>query len=519
MAFVTPFSGDKRPSIESDFISGRASGNVADQYSNKINKNKIKMENNVNSVPKSKSSKSRGRSGGNTSKTRISQNKGKGSVSVNLDANIKFGGRSNSKSESLFSYDVSGSEVAANYNGGTDHTLFRDWNVTALRPSLTTADDVSSNVVTCEFRNLELGYVAGSTYFDQLLIIYNIWFKDVCEATNNSTSALKTINKDDIIIYLSNVAKAYDKLIQLQVLLGWNPKDHNYYDKSLRSIAVAASETTLISTRNKLREALVPHVLPHKVLTYIKWLRETKLQNSAPESTKLSFKDADTIALMDNLCSGGSVDDYVGVIKGIIQDLHKLNPQIPPVLSSNVESTDFVDVWKYCENVHNSASYDKNWLDIYNNQPTFMSKDGVSVSYPDDNNKRARFVAISQNPPLSLSMSSFASSYLNNTGLPFQSLYQQIKVDGQAVAHTHFYTFYKSKDDTTPSLRGVEHWYEIASDSTHVVDDVNVSALANTKFISRVKGDGVYEIFADSENIEMAQRMALHEMLIDREKY
>jgi hypothetical protein len=284
----------------------------------------------------------------------------------------------------------------------------------------------------------------------------------------------------------------------------WSPSSNDYYDRSLRALAVKVSTPFVLEQRSNLRQALIPHVLPHDWMMYIKWLRETKLQNSTPESTKLRFNSYYGVSLIDELFGGTSATAWSSHVEAIIEELNALKPQIPAVLINNVNCVQLKNVKDYYTGVHNNATFDPDFNDIFNNRPHTWEGPGGINQYPSTSISDTAFAAFHSATPYSMALAALNKQH-SLTGVPFEGKTKLIQVSDQTIANNRFQL---SENSTSQfRIRGVERWFEPSDDSTHVVDLTNTGGLEQG--MSTPKGVDTVAFAADISNIRMAARESL----------
>jgi len=441
--------------------------------------------------------------------------KGKRNTKTNVPNNkylpipTRMNDRDGSKSSlnitsSDFGYDIQGATQATPYQGKRDTTLFRDYN----QPSKINYDEevISTNAISNSIKLLDINLKASLQwgYQEAWTVILNMMTRDVISNTRAAAGAMNILS--DITKYFNTVIPAYDLLIELEVIQAWSPASNDYYDRSLRALAVAASPPDILEYRAQLRQALIPHVLPHDWMMYIKWLRETKLQNTTPESTKLRFNSRYGVALINGLFKGTSIDDWTGRVNSVITDLNALNPAIPATLINNVNCVQLKNVKDYYTGVHNSATYDPDFNDIFNNRVITWENNGIVYQYPNLELSHPCYAAFHSDTPYSMALASL-DKQRGFGGVPLEGELSRVKVDTQAVFHNSFQISESTSGITTHTIRGIEHWDESCDDSTHVIDLQGNGTL--DRGVSTPKGINTTAFVVDFSNIHMAARESL----------
>lgn len=429
-----------------------------------------------------------------------------------------------------YSFDITGSDTATLYNGDRDDTLFRDFNVNGELPSGGTlaAPAVSPNTITNTFKILNFDFeecIKNSAYKNTWRAIYKEIFQEVMAKTKLSAGALAVVTYDNMTNYIKNVMKAYDMLVSLEVLMAWGPKDTRYFDTSLRRLAVDASSVELVSARNRLREELRVHLLPSSFMRYIRFMREYKLRNATPESTKLAFVSSDTALLIKGLVSTDSADthveEYINKIDAMITVLEtsaSVDPRLPAQIVNNVTVVPFEGVRNHWSDMHNSAVYDSDFVDVFNNLPAGVQAGSTRVAYPQVDvansvtSQATVYAAFAHDQPSSLAVSSLGCQFFNNPnaygincGLPLAGPQGVVKFDGQLLTNHFTVVWINANDQIT---RSIEKWYEYVCDSVHKVD-MNPNAITTSITVSAPQGEACRQYYAGQSNIRMAQRRAL----------
>jgi hypothetical protein len=406
-----------------------------------------------------------------------------------------------------FGYDIQGTNQAAKYQGKRDTTLFRDYN---QQSQITTEPEIAINAITNSIKLLDIDFNQSLNFEgfkDAWNVILNMITRDIVSNTRAASGALTIL--PDITNYFSTVAGAFDLLIELEVIQAWSPSSNDYYDRSFRALAVAASTPEILEFRANLRQALIPHVLPHDWMTYIKWLRETKLQNATPESTKLRFHSQHGVALINGLFTSTSIQSWTDQVAAIITELNELKVQIPAVLINNVNCVQLKNVKEYYTGVHNSAVYDPDFNDVFNNRILAWEGSAGQNQYPEMGVGDPCYAAFHSATPLSIALASLYKQRGYN-GVPLEGKTSWISVDDQVIKNNTFQI--SESAGSVFRIRGRERWYESSDDSTHIIDLSTPGILIQGMSIP--KGIESVSFVADYSNIHMAARESLTAMTL-----
>jgi hypothetical protein len=250
------------------------------------NQAQIRTNNRNANVPNENTRPSGQRVGGRVNNRRVNNNNRP--IPVAPIMRVRNGDRRNNNSNlnvvaGDFGFNIDGSKSPNIYQGHHDLTLFRDYNKNSVRnPDTGLNQNNYTNAIKMLTINFGESIDGTSGYFDAFNIIQNKIERSIIASTKASKGALDIITGSNVRKYLDTVIQAYDFLIELEVMQAWDPESNRYYDKTLRGLASSMSVANVLETRNQLRMALIPHVLPMQWMQYIKWLRETKLQNEVP---------------------------------------------------------------------------------------------------------------------------------------------------------------------------------------------------------------------------------------------
>lgn len=470
------------------------------------------VQSNANASTNTKSGRSGKRTGG-----KVTRNKYK---SFDLPVAVAPNNRQNSASHSSlnitssdFGFDVNGSASPTPYNDKRDQTLFRDYN---QRSTLEDGDNqLNTNNVTNSLKLLEINlkdslYFPGA-YGEAWDVIRNCITRDIVSNTKSAKGAVDLI--DDIVKYFSSVSSAFDLLIELEVMQAWSPSSNDYYNRSYRALAELTTTPEILEQRARLRQALIPHVLPLEWMNYIKWVRETKLENSTPESVKQRFISSNGALLMNAAFNGATPVDWKVEVDNTIQALNNLNSRIPATLLSNVNSVNLKNVKEYYTGVHNSAVFDADYNDVFNNRVIYWElPDGSKMHYPKRIGEPC-YAAFSSETPISMAVAGLFRQR-GGYGLPIEGPPSTVKVGGQGLGHNTFQITEEESPSTgsTHTIRGLEKWYEFVDNTTHIID-INTDGSINYA-ISTPKGTDVVSFVADTSNMAMAARESFTAMTL-----
>lgn len=334
-----------------------------------------------------------------------------------------------------FGYSVDGSPNPIDFVDGRDVTLFRDYNVRSQVTSITAEGQTNlQNDITNQFKTLNINPKASwdsDGYRSQIYVILDIIRRDVIA---NSITKAATDVLDGLPKYLSTITIAYATLIQIEGLQAWNPGENSYYDRSLRHLANKMSKADIIDLRNELREALIPHVLPVGWMKYIKWLYSAHLRNHSPYSTKLRFLSGHLIRLASNLLKDESYDDFSTYVKGLVDAVRAVDQNTPSVMLKAVTCIDFANVKAHYDGAFNSASYDAEWNNIFNNRRVLYrlgtAPEGEVKSFPTAGD--VYYSCLDTVNPYSMVLAdSSRQASPDNPGLPLEDNVEVVKITGQ----------------------------------------------------------------------------------------
>jgi len=478
------------------------------------NQAQIRMNVNANTNTENQS-RSGGRIGGRN-KTKRNQKSKTPAIPFPVRGNDNFS--SNTKltiNQGDFGYDISGAGSPSNFVGSRDQTLFRDYNQISeivIENTEGGTRELNSNLVTNSIKILETdlkhSLENSSAYEGAFDVIYNILYRDVTNSTKSASGALSAIEKTAITDYLHNILKGFDTLIELETMQAWSPSNTSEFDRCLRKIASLSSNTDILEVRSKLRQALIPHVLPIGWMNYIKWIRQTHTTGTANESTKLRFNSVGMVNLMNALFRGESIDNWIIDMNNITQAVQTSSARLPAVIMSNVTSIPFGNVKDHYSNVYVSANYDEEFCNIFNNRiARWNLSDGFAAQYPSINADHVAYAAFSSPNPYSLAVADL-SKQGSRSGLPLEGDLLVTAVDDQTTKNSRFHVL--EDNQGTFKIRGLERWYDYCDDSVHMVD-LKSDGRPDSE-ISIPRSNETVMIVASRQNIRMAQREALNSM-------
>lgn len=469
--------------------------------------NRAQIRTNVNAnMNESRNSKPSGRRAGGKGKSRKTNQRPSTPVAM-FTRNRSDDTKSRSSltvNQSDFGYDIGGSNTPASFSGSVDQTLFRDYNIVSKINDQGMTKLISNNITnTIKSLSLDLNASLANSgnYKSAYEVIYNIIYRDVASSTRGAAGALRAIERTGLMDYLTLVVGGFDILIDLETLQAWDPSDTSSFDRSLRKLASLASTTQLLEVRTKLRQSLIPHVLPLGWMKYIKWLRQTHLSGPASESTKLRFNSAKTINLIDLLSGNKDITVWAKDITDLADKISATDPSIPAIIMSNVTTVPFGNVKDHYSDVYKSASYDPEFCNLFNNRTVVWADGAVTSQYPKRTKSETAFAAFNTTTPYSLSLANL-SSQVDKSGLPLEGDLVTVKVSNQVLEHSTFNLLEVS--DNMFSIRGVERWFESRDDSTHTVDITSDKVLKAA--VSMPRNNETMVFVAAESNISMAQR-------------
>jgi len=413
-----------------------------------------------------------------------------------------------------FSQNIDGTNSPVNFNDRRDTTIFRDFNQRSRYFGET--DEVLQNDVTNSLKLLEINlndsFIYPDSFGEGWDVIRNAMTRDIIGNTKSAKGALDIL--DDVQDYFSTVCDAFDLLIELEVMQAWSPSEKESYNRSYRAIAEFTSVPEILNYRSRLRQALIPHVLPFEWMEYIKWIRETKLESPVKQSGKLRFISSAGAHLIDDLYRGNTPTDWQTRITDAVIALNNLKAQIPAILLYNVESVDLRNVKDCYTGVHNSAAFDADWNDIFNNRVhTWVKAGGQTAQYPSISSTSKVYASFSTDTPILMALGALNRQHLGY-GLPLEGPVTTAQLGSQGLANSVFQITetFNSSTGSTHTIRGLEKWYEFSDSSTHVIDIDGAGNL--NKAISTPKGYDTIAFVADKSNMDQAARESFTAMTL-----
>jgi hypothetical protein len=429
-----------------------------------------------------------------------------------FEGKITLKGKSTPLTPSDFGFEILGSSTPTIYSGSKDHTLFRDYNQGGSLPDIASSESV--NTVSNSIKLLDLDFAQSITIsrgFDQAWrTIAGMIRKDIIINTNSAKGAIDRVDDANMLSYFDIVSRGFDMLIQLEVLQAWNPASNDYFDTSLRQLSAKACTAELLRARTSLRQALSPHVLPDKMMEYIRWIRETKLRNTSPESTKERFIDTKFLNLYYRISTAQSPHAFIAHLDTMVAQIHALDEILPALLINKVDCTTLRDVKEEYNNVHNSAVYDPEFNNIWTNRSVATTIGGTTPNYSvfpryQDGKGIASFETTN---PTVLALTTIGQQQLPATsGLPLEGFMDTANCeDGNAFTCNRFFFYIGLTGNVT--IKGIDEWYEVIDDSMHITGG-HGSGLHG---ISKPAGVNTAAYILADSNIQMACRESLSEI-------
>jgi hypothetical protein len=411
-----------------------------------------------------------------------------------------------------FGFEIQGSSSPTIYSGSKDQTLFRDYNQGGSLPEM--LSNISVNSVTNSIKLLDIDFSESINpsrgYSEAWNVIADMMYTDVVVNTKSAKGALDRVTSASLLTYFSVVSRGFDMLIQLEVLQAWNPSDNEFFDSSLRQLSAKASTPELLRARTSLRQALIPHVLPDKMLDYIRWIRETKLRNTSPESTKERFLDKKYINLYYYLTAGQTPTVYISQVNLMIAEITALDKAMSAILINNVECSNLRYVKEVYNNVHNSAVYDPEFNNVWTNRSVGSHEGGaapvlkVFPRYTDGNG----IASFETTNPTVLALTTIGQQQFPATsGLPLEGAMNTFNCENGTAHECNRFYFYIGLSGTVV-LKGVENWFEVVDDSMHVTNSTGIALYG----ISTPKGVNTAAYILGDSNVQMACRESLSEI-------
>jgi hypothetical protein len=413
-----------------------------------------------------------------------------------------------------FGFEIQGSSTPTLYTASKDQTLFRDYNQGGSLPAVSLTESVNSVTNSIKLLRIDLaeGIAISRGYAEAWKDIVALMKNDVIVNTKSAKGATDRITEPAMRNYFSVVSRAFDMLIQLEVIQAWSPASNDYYDSSLRQLSAKSATPELLRARTTLRQALIPHVLPRKLTTYIRWIRETKLRNQSPESTKLRFSSQPFITLSVNLVDGHPYTSFLASITNIVAEVDALEGFLPAILINNVDCVDLIHVKEQYNMIHNSAVYDPEFNNIWNNRSVAINPGGGGVDdvYPRCTEGKGIGSFETTNPSV-LALTTIGQQQFPATAcLPFEG---NIDLAGCAPSGSLCNRFfYYIGVSGSLVIKGLDSWFQVVDDSMHITNTDMVFALSG---VSSPKGVNTAAYVLADSNIQMACRESLTEMFVE----
>lgn len=419
-----------------------------------------------------------------------------------------------------FGYNIDGSPSPNIYVDNRDQTLFRDYNVRSLVRTASSTNPEQSNQfsdITNQFKTLTINPKLSNSlpgYLSQMTVIMDLIKRDVVSRTKAAKGAIDALS--DLTAYLNTIPVAFATLVQLESLQAWNPKDNAYFDRSLRLLASKMSGTEILELRTQLRQVLIPHVLPVGWMKYIKWIYSVHLRNHCPESTKLRFVDGKFAVLIGEILNDKPIADFSNYVTDLVDQVRNLNQTIPALMLNNVTCVEFANVKEWYDGMHNSASYDAEWNNIYNNRRVLFRKaadaegDVTWMPTADEN----YYICVDTTTPYSMVIAQAArQNSPKQPGLPLEGNVDVVKVEGQTDFFQRFFISEGSTGDF--GFYPVIEWVQDNTDSIHRADFSEINVLGGTfSEYSMPAGINSLAVIASDANCRMAARESLSTMTL-----
>jgi len=416
-----------------------------------------------------------------------------------------------------FGFNIAGQAESTKFGGVRDNTLFKDWNRKAKAPVLATLE--SSNAVTNYVKSMNIDFkesIKDPTYLAEWNLCSNDMIRDIIRNTNAAKGAMDVATKDAIAEYIHEVSKLFTLEYELDVMMSWNPAEHHDTNAAIRHLAASLATDHFMTEKTKMREVLRSTVLPEPMLKYLRWLREYKLVNEMPESSKTCFRTLASLNLINqvyNTLDPSSSDVWQNTINASVDAVRNLDPRVPALLLDKVDCINFVMVKDYFSDACNRATYDPEFNNLFNNRLWVRgSGTGANALFPQSIGGTTALMALNTVTPLALALTNLGTQLdktvadlpMENKGGP-----KVYKPTGSVLEFTHFF----AHDATNPTtaqpygFKAVQNWYESGDDSTFMIEDgTAVSGIATAR------GDTLEMFYAGNSNVNMAKRMSFHEL-------
>jgi len=403
-------------------------------------------------------------------------------------------------------YNIEGQDTPTTYDEYRDTTLFKNWNDNdpgVPKPNDYDARNTIKNYTKCMEIDLK-SCLLDLDYKSEWKVIYNILNRSVLRNTNASAGAMNIITEDKVQNYLHQVSKLYSLLYEYEVITTWNPDTIDQLNAGLRHLGSQAASTNYLDQRRIMREALRPHVLPGKMMKYIRWIHEYKRMNHQNETVVTCFRSPTTISLMDSLYTGSptGAQTWKDTTKDLVDAVNDLNPSIASLLLDKCDSIKFEPVENWMGMAFRGTTFDAEFNNIYNNR-TWCEQDS-----PTDNKKLfpqpvngSAIAAFNTVEPFGLSLANLSYQ------LDAKSAALPLETSGPSVVSTsdtttsdsmwnHFMVYFESNDW---KFRQVLNSWEHGDNSNFTVD-------SDLKGIFIPRGDTAEDFYPSKENIGMDKR-------------
>jgi hypothetical protein len=475
---------------------------------------------NRNSMKNSKAStKTTGGRAGGKNKNRVGTKKGSPSSNKGFPLIVPPINSGNPRlttttTPSDMSYDISGSGSGTAFSGIVDNTLYKDWNRREDTPSL--GKNLEVNGTTSYTKMLDTDFedcVKDPDYQTEWSLALNSMIRDIIRNTNASSGALSIATETDITKYIHEVSRLFTFCYEFEVMLSWNPEDHKDTNAALRFLAQQIANETYMDVRTRMRESLRSHVLPEPMLRYMRWLREYKLQNAAPESSKLALRSKTSVDLVESIYNNGDTSGWLNTINNSITAIEALDPRIPALLLDKVDCINFVMVKDYYANACNHALYDSEYNNIYNNR-LYVRKgtSGTAEYFPQSDASSNAIVSLNTQTPLALSLTNlYTQIFVKEGALPLENRggSKTHKCPNQTVEYNHFIVNWGSSQTGHPyEFLGISDWFQTGDDTTWGIEyDLTIKGIAIPR------GDTLQMFYPSKSNIGMAKRLSFAELM------
>lgn len=306
--------------------------------------------------------------------------KNQGNLGFSVNVAMDFKGKkqeTSSDRSNIYSYTIESSDTPVVMHYEKDNTLYTDWNTTPFKPVLSTNPNTLNNITLLADWSTQFWKTDSmlSPFAAEIRVHYNRWLEVLNRKTNASQGAVGLFDLDSVIDYLDKVGKCYDALIELETVIAWDPKDKQARNKLLRELAIQLSTTDILQLRNYMRETLVPHSLPIGMIKHSRFVREYHLKNEFANSHKLCVRSLQMFNLQKQMLAGGIFSDYTAYVDQITKDVNQLNSKLCSLISTYLADEGWDPlINKDPEYAYNSASFDVQFCDAFNNTPLLYKK-------------------------------------------------------------------------------------------------------------------------------------------------